>query len=250
LNQLVAGGVVGSANSKGVTVLGEFSTVRPTVVDMGAEDGNKARFWVVALGETNKSGTYQRELWAMPLDAKGVDDTPSSWLSSTSGGTGASVFANSTAVCSLDAAWDADKAEAVVALVARQGGSDKVWLLRGKPGGSWTAVEVTTKKSVGACHQGVSGARVSMGSSKTYVVVRDAIVPTLGVVTAYRVDGNTPTAVYSYSPSFSSDAGTSNSLASRGLVGLIDNGNGTLTFIVEGGSQASKHEIVLHTFKP
>ncbi|MCB9739625.1 MAG: hypothetical protein H6747_10180 [Deltaproteobacteria bacterium] len=257
-NVLAFGGVVGSPSINGSTLLGAFSTVHPVVIDMGAEDANKARFWVLALGEKNKSGSYTRELWALPLDAKGTDDTPASWLASGSSGAGATVLGGATAVCTLDAAWDADKGEAVVAIVTRGASSDSLWLARGKPGGTWTAKQVFTQgsKTPGSCSSGILGARVVAGKGgAALVTMNTGTLHYPGVHSYFTVsaDGAVKPADLLTPSSWSTDLMESGDprpgLAWRGAAQAVWLGD-SWSLVAEGQNGSGKREIVIYTFTP
>ncbi|MEY3012763.1 MAG: hypothetical protein RIT45_1498, partial [Pseudomonadota bacterium] len=172
-------------------------------------------------------------------------------------GAGATVLGGATAVCTLDAAWDADKGEAVVAIVTRQAGKDKVWLARGKPGGTFAAVEVTSKTSKGDCRQGIAGAKLTVRSGSAIVSWFEALlpsVPTAGMVYAADVSGAKVTSLTKMptNEAATSDSGSgaapANALATRGLAGVVDNGT-TVSAIIEA-TVAGKRQIILHTFIP
>lgn len=256
--QLIYGGSTGATSANGSTLLGAFSTVHPIVVDMGLEDANKARFWALALGEEKSGQTWNRELWALSLDATGAKKTTTKWLDSAVSGAGATVLAGVDAVCSLDAAWDGDAGEAVAAIVVRQGGEDRVWLVRGKAGGAFSAVKVTSKSSKGDCRKGLASARVSVAGSNAMLVVNDTVasVPNVGswllwAVSKQGVASSVPTTSLDDSTTTDTSllAAPANALAWRGGVPALWNGS-TWTLLLETRNADGKRGLTVYTFKP
>lgn len=254
LNQLVSAGVTGVKPFKATTPLGEFSTIRPVVLDIGVEDAAKVRFWALAVGEKPKAGDFQRELWALPMDAKGVDGTPTKWLDSAVPGPGATTLAGVSAVCSLDAAWDVGKGEAVVVMVVRQDGQDRVWLARGA-GGKWVSTLVVAKGSKSAgCDIGISHARVSANNGKAMVLMNDLSGGSFGVGRYVLVSGDKAgpdieLTMLIKSTDVSGMTAPATALAARGLAAPVWHGE-SVSLIWEANSPDGKRAIAIHTVVP
>ncbi len=256
-NQALMSGPVGTATwGKGTTQLGEFSAVHPVVVAAPLKDPSGQRAFVLALGQEQVSGGYKRELWAQGLDSAGTKGKLTSWLESTSG-VGATVLGGATAVCGLDAALNVGTGAIGVSVVVRQGGEDRVWLVKRDAKGLVTATKVVSKGAKGDCRKGYSAARIAAFGADWAVAVYDAnaVIPTIGSVSVWTVSN----AAKSVSTLAAADLGTTDSaagsgpvsgLAWRGLADLLPGANGTLSVVAEIADGTGKKSIAIHTFKP
>jgi len=171
------------------------------------------------------------------------------------GEAGADVLDKVDAVCSLDAAWDGDTGEAVAVIVVRQSGEDRVWLVRGKPGGAFVATKVTSKKSKGLnCGAGIVMARVALAPNKALVLMNDAAGNQLGDASYSVVTGSTasaPTILDLFSATTDAmPVGTpSSALAWRGMASAVWYGD-RAAIVYEAQTSDGKRVIALQNVKP
>jgi hypothetical protein len=240
-----SGTASGATEVKPTTIAGDFSLVPPVLVDTGSVAQDGTRYWALALTEK----AADRQLWALPFDAAGAEKSPVAWLDSASG-VGATVLGGTSAVCGLDAAYDAGSGEVVATVVVRQGGDDVVYLVRFGDAGATAPVVVAQKASAGDCRQGLAAARVSVGQGELLVSVYDAIaaLPTLGSAGLYSVTGSSVQSVSIPSPVDASTTdsaaagGPTNNLAARGLSAPLVAGD-AVGFVHEGTSAGGKQVI-------
>jgi hypothetical protein len=244
-----SGTASGATEVKPTTIAGDFSLVPPVLVDTGSVAQDGTRYWALAL--TEKSA--DRQLWALPFDAAGAEKSPVAWLDSASG-VGATVLGGTSAVCGLDAAYDAGSGETAVVLSTRLDGGqfdldDRLELVVfGANGVKQTASIVAngTTATEDACHYGVTAARIARGEGGWHVSyyaptsAQSSGAPKL----AFVADGGAPVSANLAMPAAAgTDADSAASvppLAWRGLGDIVVGADGAASVTVEGKQGATR----------
>ncbi|MFZ4580570.1 MAG: hypothetical protein ACOYOB_19470, partial [Myxococcota bacterium] len=238
-------GSLGSANP--------FSQIHPVLVDTGVKSNKlDARYYSVAL--TEKTSNQTRQLWAVPVDSEGTEDTAQTWLAGTNGSASTgSDFNGISAVCSLDATVDSGSGDVAVAMVVRRGSEDQV-LLGVKKGANAMTVGVVAKQasSGSGCATGISTARVGSIAAGTQLVtwLYSPGAGEVGTVRFAKVTGGVPSVPTELSGLFAFDTdGGPSQLAWRGLSRPVTSVEGTVSMALEakiGGVRS----VTVYTFKP
>jgi hypothetical protein len=226
-----------------------FSQVHPVLVDTGVKSNKAdARYYSVAL--TEKTSAQTRQLWAVPMDSEGADDTAQTWLAGANGAASTGTdFNGISAVCSLDATVEPTSGDIAVVMVVRRGSEDQVLLGVKKGANAMTVGVVAKQASFGvACGTGLSTARVGVVGSQYMVAWLDSNGPTsTGAVYTTKVPGpqlgiaaKVPLLIAA-----DKDGSGPSQLAWRGLSRPTASAEGTVTLAVETGTGVS-----LYTFKP
>lgn len=260
-SQLMTLGTVNSAAPvQDNAISGNFSLIHPVTLDLVTPASDGTRFWSLGLTEKVSGVTTTRQLWALPVDAAGVDQTPVAWLTGTAvtTGPGSGDLKDITAVCALDAAVS-DSGEIGVAMVVRRGGNDQILLARRSAAGAMT-VDVIKEQgpSKGDCRHGLSAARVlAVGSSWVVTdITTSFLAPSTGKLSYTLIEQTTVTphslAAFDTMTTDTATGGSApiNPLAGRGLGGLVAGVNGVVTLVVEAGDGAGIHSVQVYTFKP
>jgi len=240
-----------------------YSKVHPVVVDLG-KAAVKTRYWTLALAE--KAAPATRYLWAQAMDKVGVADDPILWQTgvvATPGTT--SDFNGITAVCSLDAAADANGAVGAVVVVRRGGKDELLFVSRSGDGLKTVVSSLKTSGSGLDCRTGLSAARVVSAGAGSWVVATysgNGGSQTLGTVQVHKVTidlANKATAADITPAAFSgltvattdSVVGPgfpTNALDFRGLADIVAVGGVTRLVIESLDASSGKHQLLLYSF--
>ncbi len=232
--------------------LAPFAVVHPVVVDMGPNAAPSARYLVLGVNDTPASPPDPRvvALYANQLSSTGGGASMAAWATATPA---SDVFANVTAVCSLDAAVD-DAGTLGVVVVTRTGGNDRVELITRTANGSTAVATLKSATSKGDCRVGIAGARVGVGAAgwmtTTFTSLSANVALSGTVEVQYKGATNVPNIGTYDAGTFDSAAtgGPTAALAWRGLVQPNMVG-GVATGVVE--AVAGKNSYLLFwTWKP
>ena len=239
----------------------EYDKPRTVVVDTGAQAKPSDSRYLMVAAEVDGAA---RSLWALPFDSTGAKGTIVKWLDATAEPS-AGGLKGISAICGLDAAYNATTGEVGVALVARDvngGKDDRVFLVTKKGADKAKLVTIEGAGTVatgGACHYGLMAARVVATKDGFAVLYYGADNPgdpgkpsVASVVFANdkATVGKTAISGMSVWPTDSSaEAKSVPALAWRGLADLIVNSDGTLSVIGEV-KKVAERALAVYTFKP
>ena len=237
----------------------DFSTVHPLIVALPKADAAGHTHVGLALEEEVSGSVIKRKLWAQGFGAGGVKAQSSAWLDSAVAGVGQSALAGVSAVCGLDAAVNSADGSVAVAMVVRQAGKDRVWLVIRDSKGGLKGVKVVDKNSKGDCRKGVSASRLVRANQTWYVAitVSSGSNPQNADFQIWSTDTTASKLVTTLddieaqtSDSAAGNSAPVNALHYRGIANLLPGPQGTLTTIVEAYDTSAKKGIALFTFKP
>jgi hypothetical protein len=157
------------------------------------------------------------------VKADGAKGSLASWTTETPA---KEVFANATAVCSIDATVNPAGTLGIV-VVLRKGTQDEVVLLTRDTLGQVTAVQVASSPSIEAsttdCRTGLTAARVQFGTNWSVAVLNTTDVISMGSIQGYSITAGkaSPLTKWAFSAAttdtWDSGSQATNSLAWRGL---------------------------------
>ena len=196
-----------------------FAMVRPVLADFGLTALADQRYLTLGVDDDN-AGLH---LWGSYVKADGAKGSLASWTTETPA---KEVFANATAVCSIDATVNPAGTLGIV-VVLRKGTQDEVVLLTRDTLGQVTAVQVASSPSIEAsttdCRTGLTAARVQFGTNWSVAVLNTTDVISMGSVQGYSITAGkaSPLTKWAFSAATTDtwDSGSqpTNSLAWRGL---------------------------------